>query len=403
MLSMVLLVLLLCFEPAKASLFEPAKATLFLGLCMQPAKARPPLPWWRCRVWENKYWLCSPDGYVRELDEDEEDEVEEIFDRNDAAAKYVWGESAENLAGNCWRVSWEEPRYWWYQYQSPSNAGTPDYYQHWEDWNSWQPVQGYGASSYGHSSSSSQPAQGYQWPSNRPARAKSRAQSKNRRSNSRPPMRRPPNEPAKAAPKGDALQHMYRGQGARMKRTARRALQKAGLEVPDSLKPGKAITDLPEPEKAEAKALQKRLKELRFSKQYSTSQVEWEVSQIKARLHDILGPVEESEDDEDELERAEQVNKELQMAIEMAKSLSETLVQQCNGTVKPEEATPIEPAQATPSQAAQATPVEPAKADEMPTGDTEESEEEEEWQQVGETKKNKKNKHKKTKKETEKK
>ena len=115
MLSMVLLVLLLCFEPAKASLFEPAKATLFLGLCMQPAKARPPLPWWRCRVWENKYWLCSPDGYVRELDEDEEDEIEEIFDRNDAAAKYVWGESAENLAGNCWRVSWEEPRYWWYQ------------------------------------------------------------------------------------------------------------------------------------------------------------------------------------------------------------------------------------------------------------------------------------------------
>ena len=185
-----------------------------------------------------------------------------------------------------------------------------------------------------------------------------------------------------------------------MKRTAR-ALQKAGLEVPDSLKPGKAITDLPEPEKAEAKALQKRLKELRFSKQYSTSQVEWEVSQIKARLHEILGPVEESKDDEDELERAEQVNKELQVAIEMAKSLSETLVQQCNGTVKPEEATPIEPAQATPSQAAQDTPVEPAKADEMPTGDTEESEEEE-WQQVGETKKNKKKQHKKNKKETEK-
>ena len=181
-----------------------------------------------------------------------------------------------------------------------------------------------------------------------------------------------------------------------MKRTAR-ALQKAGLEVPDSLKPGKAITDLPEPEKAEAKALQKRLKELRFSKQYSTSQVEWEVSQIKARLHEILGPVEESKDDEDELERAEQVNKELQVAIEMAKSLSETLVQQCNGTVKPEEATPIEPAQATPSQAAQDTPVEPAKADEMPTGDTEESEEEE-WQQVGETKKTRKSNIKKTKK-----
>ena len=32
MLSMVLLVLLLCFEPAKASLLEPAKAALLLGL-----------------------------------------------------------------------------------------------------------------------------------------------------------------------------------------------------------------------------------------------------------------------------------------------------------------------------------------------------------------------------------
>ena len=148
MLSMVLLVLLLCFEPAKASLFEPAKATLFLGLCMQPAKARPPLPWWRCRVWENKYWLCSPDGYVRELDEDEEDEIEEIFDRNDAAAKYVWGQSAENLAGNCWRVSSGGA-----SVLVVSVSTTPDYYQHWEDWNSWQPVQGYGASS--------QPGQGY--------------------------------------------------------------------------------------------------------------------------------------------------------------------------------------------------------------------------------------------------
>ena len=118
MLSMVLLVLLLCFEPAKASLFQPAKATLFLGLCMQPAKARPPLPWWRCRVWENKYWLCSPDGYGRGLTEEEEDEIEEIFDRNTDAAKYVWQQSSEHLAGNCWGVSWDEPLSW-YQYEEP--------------------------------------------------------------------------------------------------------------------------------------------------------------------------------------------------------------------------------------------------------------------------------------------
>ena len=115
MLSMVLLVLLLCFEPAKASLFQPAKATLFLGLCMQPAKARPPLPWWRRRVWENKYWLCSPDGYGG-LTEEEEDEIEEIFDRNTDAAKYVWQQCSEHLAGNCWRVSWDEPPPWWYQW-----------------------------------------------------------------------------------------------------------------------------------------------------------------------------------------------------------------------------------------------------------------------------------------------
>ena len=51
---------------------------------------------------------------------------------------------------------------------------------------------------------------------------------------------------------------------ARSKRTARRALVAASVPVPDSLKPGKAVKDLPEPEKAD-KALQKRLKELRFS------------------------------------------------------------------------------------------------------------------------------------------
>ena len=255
--------------------------------------------------------------------------LDDVFDDSTAASKYVWAESAQHLAGNCWRVSWEEPRYWWYQYQTPNNAGTPDYYQHWEDWNSWQPVQGYGARSqpgqgYGqYSQSSNQPAQGY----------------RSTRSNSRPPARRPTNEPAKAAPKKDVLQHMYRGQGARMKRTARRALLAAGL---------------------------------RFSKQYSTSQVEWEVGQIKAQLHGLLGPQDESEDDEDEveLERAEQVNKELQAAIEMAKQMSEALTQQCNGTMKTEESTPMEPAQATPMEPAQATPVEPAKADEMPTGDT---------------------------------
>ena len=164
---------------------------------MQPAKARPPLPWWRCRVWENKYWLCSPDGYGRGLTEEEEDEIEEIFDRNTDAAKYVWQQSSEHLAGNCWRVSWDEPL-WWYQYEEPHNAGTPDYYQHWEDWNAWQLERGYvrrteRAQGYGHSSSSSQPAQGYQWPFQRQGqpRARSRAPSRARRSQSRPPDKRP--------------------------------------------------------------------------------------------------------------------------------------------------------------------------------------------------------------------
>ena len=181
MLSMVLLVLLLCFEPAKASLLEPAKAALLLGL-LEPAKARPPLPWWRVRVWENSYWLCSPSGYMRELDDDEEEELEDIFDANGAAGKYVWQQSSECLAGNCWSVSWNQPEYWWHDYQPPAEAGTADYYQHWEDWSDWtpsQPAQGYSYSSssqpaqgYGcHSSSSTQPAQGYQWPFNRPGQA----------------------------------------------------------------------------------------------------------------------------------------------------------------------------------------------------------------------------------------
>ena len=124
MLSMVLLVLLLCFEPAKAGLLEPAKAAMF-SLLLQPAKARPPLPWWRVRVWENRYFLCNPDGWIRELEDEEADELDDVFDDNTAASKYVWAESAQHLAGNCWRVSWEEPRYWWYQYQTPNNAGTP--------------------------------------------------------------------------------------------------------------------------------------------------------------------------------------------------------------------------------------------------------------------------------------
>ena len=104
MLSMVLLVLLLCFEPAKAGLLEPAKAAMF-SLLLQPAKARPPLPWWRVRVWENRYFLCNPDGWIRELEDEEADELDDVFDDNTAASKYVWAESAQHLAGNCWRVS----------------------------------------------------------------------------------------------------------------------------------------------------------------------------------------------------------------------------------------------------------------------------------------------------------
>ena len=180
-------------------------------------------------------------------------------------------------------------------------------------------------------------------------------------------------------------------------------MQAAGLEVPSSLKPGKAVNDLPEPEKAEAKALQKRLKELRFSNRYSTSEVEWEVSQVKARLHELLGPGDGDEEDEeeDELAKAEQVNKELQHAIEVAKALTGTLNQQCNETpvkeepekAKPAETTTAQPAEATTTQPAGAAQVEPAKANgSLPTGDTEESEEEE-WQKVGE-KKNKKKKAK---------
>ena len=182
-------------------------------------------------------------------------------------------------------------------------------------------------------------------------------------------------------------------------------MQAAGLEVPSSLKPGKAVNDLPEPEKAEAKALQKRLKDL-----FSTSEVEWEVSQVKARLHELLGPGDGDEEDEeeDELAKAEQVNKELQHAIEMAKTLTGALNQQCNETpvkeepekAKPAEANTAQPAEATTTQPVEATQVEPAKANgSLPTGDTEESEEEEEeeWQKVGE-KKSKKKKAKKSKK-----
>ena len=201
---------------------------------------------------------------------------------------------------------------------------------------------------------------------------------------------------------------MYRGQGARAKRTARRLLLQAGLEVPDSLKPGKAVNDLPEPEKAEAKALQERLKELRFSRKFSTCEVEWEVSQIKGRLHELLGPSSLEEDEEDELETAKQVNKRLLQTIEEAKEWAE----QCKPPVKEEPAEAAKAAAVEPGQAAVVEPAEapavgepgkadavgePGKADEIPTGDTEESEEEEDWQKVGEKKKKKKKASKKPK------
>ena len=217
MLSMVLLVLLLCFEPAKASLLEPAKAALLLAL-LEPAKARPPLPWWRVRVWESRYWLCSPSGYMRELEEDEEDELEDIFDANKAAGKCVWQQSSECLAGNCWAVSWNEPDYRWHDYVVPAEAGTADYYQHWEDWSDWtpsQPAQGYDYSSssqppqrYGyHSSRSSQPGQGGQ--------PRGRSQSRPRASpvegwkvQLQAPFKEATQRACKGSPKADAYQHM---------------------------------------------------------------------------------------------------------------------------------------------------------------------------------------------------
>ena len=96
-----------------------------------------------------------------------------------------------------------------------------------------------------------------------------------------------------------------------------------------------------------AKALQKRLKELRFSRKFSTCEVEWEVSQIKGRLHELLGPSSLEEDEEDELETAKQVNKRLLQTIEEAKEWAE----QCKPPVKEE-----------PAEAAQAAAVEPGQA-----------------------------------------
>ena len=372
MLSMVLLVVLLCVEPAKATLLEPAKAALFLGL-LQPAKARPPLPWWRVRVWENRYWLCSPDGYIRELDEDEEDEIEEIFDDNAPASKYVWQQSSDCVAGNCWSVSWNQPEYWWYDYVVPQVAGTADYYQHWEDWNAWQPAQGYNQPAHGYSNPGvykGQPAQGYN--ERRCGWASSSSQPRSRARSVRPPERRP-HKPEKAAP--DSYQHMYRGQGARSKRTARRLLV---CQCQTAL----SLERLPEPEKAEAKALQKRLKELRFSTQYSTRQVEWEVSQVKARLHELLGPASDV-DEEDELEKATEVNKQLMEAIAMAKAMQESLAQSSQNCSLL--AAQAEPAKAAPAKPEEAAPVEPA----LPTGDTEESSGDE-WTKVKKDKKKKK-------------
>ena len=82
------------------------------------------------------------------------------------------------------------------------------------------------------------------------------------------------------------------------------ALQQAGLKVPDSLKPGKAIDDLDPEVREEAKELQKRLKELTWSPSLPARAMQLEIANVKKKPKELLAEKKE-EDEEEEVEEEE--------------------------------------------------------------------------------------------------
>ena len=260
---------------------------LFLAACvarwfLQPAMAPPPgaeFPWWGCRIWEDKAYMCSPEGWCRQLSWEEEDQLKHYVNTFEHVEEYIYGHSQLCEASNGWAVPEERPFWNWEtnQYQHPGftrnrPARSPSIRR------------------------PRSPSRGPRRPKEEPARA-SGSRSAPRRQEAAGATKREPadRQPARA----DPFQHMFRGHGSKIKRAARRALQQAGCEVPNALKPGKAIEDLPRERQNEARSLQRLLKELRYSEK-PLRVVQQEVEKTKARLHHLLHDEPSDEGDEEE-------------------------------------------------------------------------------------------------------
>ena len=298
------------FQPVKALLLEPVKALTLLMVLLQPVKAPPPggrpprpyIPWWRVRMDRaGDLYLCYPNGFWRELDQEEAEEVEQWMIDSEAIDDYYithqtqWCEQSGNwqvpFAHPLWSLAWQG-----YQFPGFDHSQAPghvDYYAAWEQesghWvlacmpgssasSSTQPGKGYGKNPYG----GAQPGKGYPKGS-QPAKGSSKG------------------KPGKKGSPGvkDVLGDLTRGAGSRARRDARRALEEAGLKVPDSLKPGKAIDDLDPEARDEAKDLQRRLKELTWSSSLPARSMQLEIANVKKKLKELLTK-EEEEEEEDE-------------------------------------------------------------------------------------------------------
>ena len=292
--------LLLCaFQPAMATL-----STVTLGfLTLQPAMA-PEFPWWRCRYWRRRAYMRDANGWCTELSSSEHAHLVALMDDHAAIEFYVMGQSHLCDIQQSWEVPARKP-HWSDQAMGWLHPGFD------------QPAM---AAPARRINARSQPARARgSSPGREPARERSplprRSPYPERRNQNARATSSKPEKAASTRSHGDAFANMFRGQTSKAKRTARRALERAGQPVPESLQPGKAIEDLPAKARSEGQHLQRRLKELRHSGR-PINEVEAEISKCKRRLHDLLHGSDEYTYDDDDEEQAEEEEEEVDVEEE---------------------------------------------------------------------------------------
>ena len=176
---------------------------------------------------------------------------------------------------------------------SPSGNGS-----HYSAASSSQPARGYSkgygdqqpAKSYSKGHGDQQPAKGYSkgYGDQQPAKGSKKG----------PQPGKGPSGKANKYP--DVLGDLTRGAGSRARRDARRALQAAGLPIPETLKPGKAVDDLDPQSREEAKDLQRRLKELTWSSSLPARVMQLEIANVKQKLKELLSEKNDKDEEEEE-------------------------------------------------------------------------------------------------------